>query len=195
MKYLADILTATRVVMAFASGWAILTQQWLLAIIFMSIAALSDVLDGYCARRWPYSAEDEQRLPWRRIDPHTLDNVPDLLMQVVSMIALAVVLPYWWWINLIFYVIGAAFFVSVELLARAGKVRAAETTDVVFGWWYGLGIVAIIAELTFRIGWPWLLVALELITIALIITFKWDRATTRPETRVRAEKHRAQLAA
>lgn len=192
VKYLADVLTATRVVLAFVGGWAILTHQWPLALVAIAIAALTDAADGYCARRWPYSAADELRLPWRHIDHHTLDNAPDLILQVVTMACLAIVFPYWWWVNAVFYGIGVLFFVSVELLVRRGHVRAAEVTDVVFGWWYALGLVAVILELTFRAGWPWLALVLELIAVILVVIFKWDRATTRPETRVRAEGYAAQ---
>lgn len=189
MKYLADVLTAARVVLAFVGGWVILTQQWLIALVVIAIAALTDAADGYCARRWPYSEADERRLPWRHINHHALDNGPDLILQVVTMVCLAIVLPYWWWINAVFYAIGVLFFVSVEILVRRGRVRAAEVTDVVFGWWYASGIVAVVLELMFRAGWPWVALVLGVIALALVIRFKWDRATTRPETRARAEAH------
>lgn len=84
MRYIADVLTLMRVLLACIVPVCILHHEWVLALVLFGVAALSDALDGWCARRWPYTPEEEARLPWRRIDHHALDNGPDALMLVLA---------------------------------------------------------------------------------------------------------------
>ena len=51
-KYIPNVLTVSRVVMAPLLVWLTLTQQWTAAVICFSFGITTNVLDGYLARRW-----------------------------------------------------------------------------------------------------------------------------------------------
>ena len=191
MKYLADVLTASRFVMAVAVFVCILQNQWLAALWLFALAAITDALDGYCARRWPYSPEDTVRLWWRRFDPHMIDNLPDGAMVAFAAYALALRLSYWWWLVALIYGVSALFMIAVQLLARRGLVRAAETVDVVYGWWFAANIAMVLIELARRADHLTAVLVIGLAVALPIVWFKRDRALTRPETRHLAEQHAA----
>lgn len=189
MKYLADILTLSRIVLAFVVGAMIVGGSWHAAFALFVLAALTDVVDGPCARRWPYSDADDERLPWRRIDPRFLDDIGDITLVAASAVMLAMHYRRWIIIAAIFAALEIVLSQVVVLATRRGYGTAAERADVLAGWNYALLIAAIIVELTARISWPWYVVVIELISIGVLLDVKWDRATARPETRQRAEPY------
>ena len=186
-RYLADLLTLLRLVLAWVVIVAILRDSWSLALGAMVAAVLSDALDGPCARRWPYTEEQTARLPWRKIDHHMLDNIPDGLMVLLAVVGLISSVPYWLGIAALIYVVSTVFFVAVQLLIRKGKPTAAERVDVVYGWWFALNLAAILAELSYRAGYLSVAIVVGSIVAVPLLWYKRDRALTRPETRESAQ--------
>lgn len=191
MKYFADLLTLCRLLLAGTVVVAILQHLWLAALIMYCVAIVTDMLDGIAARRWPYSSEDVRRLPWRRIDPHLLDNIPDSALSIGGMVALVAAIPHWLLIAGIFMGVSLVFIVLVQSFIRLGWPRAAEITDVVFGWWFTLTLVTVLVQLA---------ALADVLTLTLIalgacavpaLALKWSRATSRPETRTQAEQYQS----
>ena len=189
MPYAADMLTFLRLLLAFAVPGFVLDRHWMFALILFGVAALSDALDGWCARRWPYTAEQEARLPWRRIDHHALDNGPDALMVLLTVVALVASIHYWWVLAAVIYGVGGLFFGAVTVLVRRGAARAAEIVDVVFGYWFVINIGMVAAELARRAGVLMPTVLVGSVLLLVILRFKWERAVSRPETREAAMKY------
>jgi len=189
MQYIADSLTFMRLLLAFIVPGCVLQYQWLLALVLFAMAALSDALDGWCARRWPYTPEQEARLPWRRIDHHALDNGPDTLMVVLAAASLAFTIDYWWMLALLIYAVGALFFVAVQMFIRQGNARVAEVTDVLFGYWFVVNIGMVVLEIAYRADVMMWTLALGLGALAVLLPLKWERVVSRPETRKAALRH------
>jgi len=189
MQYIADSLTFMRLLLAFIVPGCVLQHQWLLALVLFAMAALSDALDGWCARRWPYTPEQEARLPWRRIDHHALDNGPDTLMVVLAAASLAFTIDYWWMLALLIYGVGALFFVAVQMFIRQGNARVAEVTDVLFGYWFVVNIGMVVLEIAYRADVMMWTLALGLGALAVLLPLKWERVVSRPETRKAALRH------
>jgi len=189
MRYIADLLTLARLVLAFVVPGCILQHEWHLALILFGAAALSDALDGWCARCWPYTPEEEARLPWRRIDHHALDNGPDALMLALAVAALAFIIDYWWMLALLIYGVGALFFVAVQLFIHRGKAKVAEVTDVVFGYWFVINIGMVAMEMAYRADVMVWTLWVGLGILAMLLPLKWARVVSRPETREAAMKH------
>jgi len=188
MQYIADSLTFLRLLLAFAVPSCILQHEWLAALVLFAVAVLSDALDGWFARRWPYTPEQEARLPWRRIDHHALDNGPDTLMVVFAALALALTISYWWMLALLIYAVGALFFAAVQLFIRQGKAKVAEAVDVLFGYWFVVNIGMVVMEMAYRADVMMWTLGIGLATLAVLLPLKWERAVSRPETREAAMK-------
>lgn len=191
MKYLADILTFARLIMAVVTVCLVLSGFWLGALITFWAAILSDALDGVCARRWPYTEDDKP--VWRRNAVFDrFDAITDAVLVVVVSFALAAVIPYWWLVAVLIIAIGALLASGVQLLILAGRPDAAERIDVMDGVWYGISLGLIASELTRHLGAsaPALFVLQAFIAV-LIVALKWAHITTRPGTRRQAEVMRA----
>ena len=67
--------------------------------------------------------------------------------------------------------------------------RAAEVVDVIHGWLYAAILALVVVELTRLAGWPWQVVTAGLVALPILLVAKWDRATTRPETRKLVESY------
>jgi phosphatidylserine synthase len=189
MRFVADILTFLRLLLAFIVPGLVLGRSWMLALILFGVAALSDALDGWCARRWPYTSAEESRLPWRRIDHHALDNGPDALMVVLASGALALTISYWWMLALVIYGAGALFFAAVQLFIRRGKAKVAEAVDVLFGYWFVVNIGMVVLEMAYRADVMMWTLGIGLAALAVLLPLKWERVVSRPETREAAMKH------
>lgn len=189
MRYVADMLTFLRLLLAFIVPSLVLDRSWMLALILFGVAALSDALDGWCARRWPYTLAEELRLPWRRIDHHALDNGPDALMVMLSVAALVFTINYWWMLAVLIYGAGALFFLAVQMLIRRGKARMAEVVDVIFGYWFVINIGMVAMEMAYRADAVMWALGIGLAALAVLLPLKWERAVSRPETRKAAMKY------
>jgi phosphatidylserine synthase len=188
VRYIADLLTFMRLLLAFAVPAYILQHDWLTALMLFAVAVLSDALDGWCARRWPYTPEQAARLPWRRIDAHALDNGPDTLMVVLASGALALTISYWWMLALVIYGAGVLFFAAVQLFIRRGKAKVAEAIDVLFGYWFVVNIGMVVLEMAYRAHVMMWTLGIGLAALAVLLPLKWERAVSRPETREAAMK-------
>lgn len=195
LKYLADGLTFSRIVIsAGLVVWSLLdlankaAVNYRIALVLVVYAFLSDALDGIAARRWPYSDEEREKIPWHKSIElsHTFDNAGDSLLYLSVGIVLATSNLIWLLVVGVALVGAVGIFVVIEYLARHWSPWA-ETVDVVFGWLFGvtLGTMVIALAVTALPSsiWPWT-VGGGLVVAAAFIPFKWDRLTTRPERRV-----------
>lgn len=191
MKYLADLLTAARFVLAALVLVYILHANWWAAIACFALAAVTDALDGICARRWPYTSEEAVKLPWRRLDPQVLDNAADSLLVALASLGLALTLSWWWLVILVIYGVGGILFAQIILFTHLGYPRRAEMADVMLGWWYALNLYAVILQLGALAGILYVAIVAIVITTVLLFLFKRDRVTARPQTYQRALRRMA----
>ncbi len=78
MKYLADLLTGIRFVLAIALLLlAIMGGSAESAFVIFLIAVLTDAFDGTCARKWPFP---KNKTPWYRKYAAKYDMVADVLL-------------------------------------------------------------------------------------------------------------------
>ena len=195
LRYVGDILTASRIVISIGLVvWSFLgfvdesVINYRVALWLAVYSFLSDALDGIAARRWPYSDEERQRIPWHRSPElsHAFDNAGDSLLYLATGLVLATHDRVW--LLIVGIALGGALtiFIVIENLARR-RSPWAETVDVIFGWLFGttfgtmviaLAIVALPSNV-----WPWVVSAGCVVAIAFI-PFKWDRLTTRPERHI-----------
>ena len=189
MKYIADTLTFSRYLLAPVVLWATLGERWTVALAVFAAGISTDALDGIFARGWPYSRADEARLPWRRLDMHKVDSLADALLIGAALVALAIVFPHRWvWIDITIAFVSVVIKATVQWMAQRGW-RAAEVVDVIHGWLYAAILALIVVELTRLAGWPWQVVTAGLVALPILLVAKWDRATTRPETRKLVESY------
>jgi phosphatidylglycerophosphate synthase len=185
MKYIADLLTMTRFITAIVVGYAAWQDMWSLALVAFIVGILSDAFDGPAARKWPYSAADNQRLLWRR-DPHGFDNAADLALSTAGLIGLTFSrLPYQLAVMVILFValLSVAFVRSVEAYKKEGKPKTAEMVDVTHGFVYGIELTAmliIMTTLAMPHSWPFM-VLLYGAGASPLLWFKRDRITSRSE--------------
>lgn len=181
-KYIADVLSGLRLVLAFAIAPAILLQLWPLATLMFLVALLTDAVDGIAARRWPYPTDEHH---WWRFDPHLTDNIPDGALAFAVPVWLAIDQPLWWWVIGIVVIGTAAFLFLISYVGKFNPVWA-EKIDVTYGWTYATLLAAILITLTVHATDRWLVVVFIYLAGGVwILVTKWDRATTRPETRAR----------
>ncbi|MCX6728616.1 MAG: hypothetical protein NTV39_02505 [Candidatus Saccharibacteria bacterium] len=181
-KYIADVLSGMRLIIAFAIAPAILLHLWPLATMMFLVALATDAMDGIAARRWPYPADEHH---WWRKDSHLVDNIPDGALTFAVLLWLAIDSPIWWLV-MAGSVIGTG--VILFLIAYVGRFSpaGAEKIDVIYGWTYAALLAAMLVTMTIHATdrWP-VVVFIYLAGGAWILVTKWDRATTRPETRER----------
>ena len=97
MKYLADLLTLTRFVLAvMLIWWAFIGGSAEGAFIIFLTAELTDVFDGTCARKWPFP---KGKVPAYRKYAATYDMVSDVLLAAAQI--LFVTLQINWIVGLI----------------------------------------------------------------------------------------------
>lgn len=82
-----NLISGLRILLVFPIVWALLTQQFTLALWLFAIAGVSDALDGFLAKHYG----------WESVLGSFLDPVADKFLLVLSYIALAwiQVLPLW----------------------------------------------------------------------------------------------------
>jgi phosphatidylglycerophosphate synthase len=181
-KYLADGLSALRVVLAICNVYPILYGIWPLATIMFLVAMLTDALDGAAARRWPYPPEEKH---WWRRSTRLIENFADCTLTFANLIWLALTNPFWWWVILASVVVAALVLVMISVVGKRNPV-AAEKIDVVYGWLSVALMASMLITMTVKATthWPIVLAFYAVVGLVVLIT-KWDRATTRPETRER----------
>lgn len=191
MKYVADALTFLRYIAALTIavvGIMIVFGErdglWQLVMGLFVVGILSDAFDGPAARRWPYREAQERRMWWRK-DSRKWDNNADLALSSAVFGTLAFSQLHWLCAIAVLAIIGglsALIDGTVQKLREPGKYHVAERLDVVHGWIYALELLAglILVTALATDSWPAWPVAYSLVGVVLLV-FKWDRATTRPE--------------
>lgn len=183
MKYIADLLTALRVLLAAAVLLAIWQDMWTLAATAFLIGLLTDAFDGIAARMWPYSEEENSRLWWRK-DAHKLDNNADLALSGAAMIGLAFSLLVWWQAAMVVALLGAISALIQGVVDHVGPTnpKRAERIDVAHGWLYGTELAAMLLLLTAQATNDWeKFLVVYAIGGFILLWVKWDRVTSRAE--------------
>lgn len=118
-KHVPNILTAIRMLLIPVIFFFALQENYILAVVFLTLSGLTDVLDGYIARKYNFIT-----------DFGTLfDPLADKLTQVSTLIVLVIqgIIPIW---ILIIVIIK-------ELLMIAGAAFLYDKNTVVGSRWYG----------------------------------------------------------
>ncbi len=115
-----NILTIVRFILIPFIFMSVLSRQLLLALIIFTISALTDVLDGYIARKYNYITDIGK----------LLDPLADKLTQISLLLSLSIlgILP--WWIFLI-------VFIKELLMVVSASVLYSKKDVVVYSKWYG----------------------------------------------------------
>lgn len=180
MKYIADVLTLLRLVLAFVIFFLVINDYWLLATILFVVGVLTDAFDGIAARRWPYSDAENQRL-WYRRNAHDFDNLSDSLLAFGALLGLSIAVPFWWLVT-VFVVAGSIMIkYAIDRYSKT-DLRKAERIDVMFGWLYGALLAAMLGYMTVRAtdNWETWFVVYGVLGVGMLY-LKRDRLTGRPE--------------
>ena len=193
-QYAADILTWLRIVLSLGVAiWALFTilgqaeKNYIPIFIFVIsvISLMTDVGDGSLARRYPYLPQEEARLWYRRKDSHAFDNAGDTFMYFSVVLLLATSDRLWLFFYLpIAIAFTSLFFGWVQWLKKKESPRA-EIVDVVFGWFFFISffvMLVLVAKLAIPEHWGYFLV-IGVFAVLVFAPSKWDRITTRPESR------------
>lgn len=182
MKYLADLLTLLRFLMAAATLGFLLTNQWGPAAIAFGIGLLSDAFDGICARTWPFEPESSH---WWRKNPHAFDNAADLSLSTAGLVGLGFsLLPFWHAAGVLVGVAGVSvmFVKHIEIMIDEGRPRAAEITDVIHGFVYGVEMIAMLVIMTIMATSAWVVILVVYVIAGIpLLWLKRDRLLSRTE--------------
>lgn len=128
---LPTMLTLCRFILVPVFIWLFLNQRYKLAVITLVIASLTDMADGFIARRYNLKS----RLG------SMLDPLADKFMMLVSFIVLARERAIPWWVTLLvigrdFYIVLGAFFLNnikrINLVFKPTKFSKITTTAQFF---------------------------------------------------------------
>lgn len=165
-KHVPNILTGIRLLLIPVIFYFALEENYVLAVIFLTLSGITDVLDGYIARKYNFIS-----------DFGTLfDPLADKLTQISTLVVLVIqgIIPLWILIVVIIK----------ELLMIAGAAFLYDKNTVVGSRWYGkaatvLFYIAILVSMLnkqFELGWNFDIVlyylALALTIFALYMYFK-----------------------
>ncbi|MBP5427270.1 MAG: CDP-diacylglycerol--glycerol-3-phosphate 3-phosphatidyltransferase [Clostridiales bacterium] len=136
---LPNILTAIRFFMVPFFAYYLYVQQYKIAIIIFVLAGITDVLDGYIARKHKIVTE------WGKL----MDPLADKLMQLTALVMLTIhkIIP---WVFLVIMLVK-------ELTMVAGSIKLYKKDNVVVSAnWYGkfatvMFYVAIVVTMLFKI--------------------------------------------
>ena len=118
-KHVPNILTAIRLLLIPVIFYFALNENYILAVVFLTLSGLTDVLDGYIARKYNFIS-----------DFGTLfDPLADKLTQISTLVVLVIqkIIPLWILIVVI----------VKELLMIAGAAFLYDKNTVVGSRWYG----------------------------------------------------------
>lgn len=119
-KYIPNILTGLRFILIPFIFISVIHEKYLTGIILFTISAITDVLDGYIARKYNF-VTDIGKL---------LDPLSDKLTQIFLLLALAILNILPWWIFIIVIAKECAMIISASMLYSKEDV-------VVYSKWYG----------------------------------------------------------
>ena len=115
-----NILTIIRFILIPFIFTSVVNNDYLVALIFFTVSAITDVLDGYIARKYNYITD-----LGKLIDP-----LADKLTQVSLLLSLAILKILPWWIFAIVFIKECVMVISASLLYKRKDV-------VVYSKWYG----------------------------------------------------------
>jgi len=115
-----NILTIIRFILIPFIYISVLSRHFLTALIIFTISALTDVLDGYIARKYNYITDIGK----------LMDPLADKLTQVALLLSLTILKILPWWIF-------AIVFVKELVLVISASVLYSKKDVVVYSKWYG----------------------------------------------------------
>ena len=115
-----NILTIIRFILIPFIFVSVITKHFLVALIIFTISALTDVLDGFIARKFNYITNIGK----------LIDPLADKLTQISLLLSLAIlgILPWW---------IFAIVFIKELVLVISASVLYSKDAVVVYSKWYG----------------------------------------------------------
>ena len=156
-----NILTIIRFILIPFIFLSVIYHHYLAGLIIFTISALTDVLDGYIARKYNYITDFGK----------LIDPLADKLTQIFFLLALTILKIIPWWILLILFIKECVMIICASFLYKKKDV-------VVYSKWYGklatvLFYIAIVSSLIakqFNLGGFWQDLDFALYTFALIST-------------------------
>ena len=115
-----NILTIIRFILIPFIYMSVLTEHFLTALIIFTISAITDILDGYIARKYNYITDIGK----------LIDPLADKLTQIALLLSLAILKILPWWIFII-------VFVKELVLVISASVLYSKKDVVVYSKWYG----------------------------------------------------------
>ena len=115
-----NILTIIRFILIPFIYMSVLSKHFLTALIIFTISALTDVLDGYIARKYNYITDIGK----------LIDPLADKLTQIFLLLSLALLKILPWWIFMIVFIKELVMVISASVLYSKKDV-------VVYSKWYG----------------------------------------------------------
>lgn len=115
-----NILTIVRFILIPFIFMAVIQQNYLTALIIFTISAITDILDGFIARKFNYITDIGK----------LIDPLADKLTQISLLLALAILKILPWWIF-------AIVFVKECVLVISASVLYSKKDVVVYSKWYG----------------------------------------------------------
>lgn len=115
-----NILTIIRFILIPFIYISVLSKHFLMALIIFTISALTDVLDGYIARKYNYITDIGK----------LIDPLADKLTQISLLLSLTILRILPWWIFAIVFIKELVMVISASVLYSKDDV-------VVYSKWYG----------------------------------------------------------
>lgn len=117
MRYLADILTLARFILALALiyGCVIHSGSAEAAFIIFLTAELTDTFDGTCARKWPFPKGKE---PWYRKYAAKYDMISDVLLAAAQVLFLTFKVDFIAGVLIIAYYVGVCGLIELIVYGK-----------------------------------------------------------------------------
>ena len=115
-----NILTIIRFILVPFIYTSVITKHYLIALIIFTISAITDILDGYIARKYNYITDIGK----------LMDPLADKLTQISLLLALSFLKILPWWIFIVILVKELVLVISASVLYSKKDV-------VVYSKWYG----------------------------------------------------------
>ena len=115
-----NILTIIRFILIPFIFMSVITGHFLTALIIFTISAITDILDGYIARKYNYITDIGK----------LIDPLADKLTQISLLLALSILNILPWWILAIVFLKECVMIISASILYKKKDV-------VVYSKWYG----------------------------------------------------------
>ena len=115
-----NILTIIRFILIPYIYMSVISRHYLTALIIFTISAITDILDGYIARKYNYITDIGK----------LIDPLADKLTQISLLLSLAILKLLPWWIF-------AIVFIKELVLVISASVLYSKKDVVVYSVWYG----------------------------------------------------------